>query len=351
MTINISPRQLCRVRPFTRIKLRVSRRHRMSGNPENGMKRGHRIKSAIEPENKLVEIGLQMLWLDTAMMSSLKPSFQVAEDEVDHGQVRFCFIRVATKRQNIVTVSHFGKSGITGPSVSAHDSASCHVLFDEVGKHFGAPVRNDTKPQPPRINAAPVLLAVILARADLNGANDESLMMNAAPFTARLAANEAFVDLDGMLPADCVSFGPDHAGAQFVQNLKCRFVTAKSELALELDSRLSGDLRGHQVRAPKPRRKWRMARLHDRSGRQRGVDLAATATKHDRRARGEAVGLPGKPAFRTRKPIRPTHGFEIASARFVVGEDPLKLRKRSGEAANVHGLNISRSPRPCQATG
>ena len=166
-------------------------------------------------------------------------------------------------------------------------------------------------------------------------------MMNAAPFAARLAANKAFVDLDGMLAADCISFGANHASAQLVENLKGRLIATKGKLALKLDGRLSGNLRGHQVRAPKPRRKRRVARLHDRSGRQRGIDLAATATKHDRRARCEAVRLPDKPAFRTRKPVRPTHGFEIASARRVVGEDPLKLRKRSGEAANVHGRDIA----------
>jgi len=176
-------------------------------------------------------------------------------------------------------------------------------------------------------------------------------MMNAAPFAARFAPNKAFVHLNWMLSADCVSFGPDHAGTQFVQNLKGRFVTAEGKLALELDRRLSGDLCGHQVRAPKPRRKWRMARLHDRSGRQGGVDLAATATKHDRGPRCEAVRLAGKPALWARKSARPTNGFEIAGARFVVGENPLKLRERGRETANVHQRNTSRLPRPCQVTG
>jgi hypothetical protein len=292
-----------------------------------------------------------MLSLDTAMMSPLEPSFQVAEDKVDHGQVRFCFIRVSAKRQNVVMISNFWKSGIAGPPVSADDSAGGHVVSDETGEHLGASVSNNAKPQPSRINAAPVLFAVVLAGPNLNGADDESLMVNAAPFASRLAANEAFVDLDGMLASDCVSLWPDHTSAQLVENLKRRLITTKSKLALELNGRLSGNLRSHQVRAPKPRRKGRMARLHDRSRRQRGVDLAATATKHDRRARREAVGLPNKPALWARKPARPTNVFEIPSARFVVGEDLLKLRKRSGEAANVHGLNSSRSTRPCQATG
>src|ERR1700682_5744509 len=67
-TIDISPHQLCRMSPFSRIKLRVSRRDRASGNPENRVKRRHRIKATIETKHVLVEVGLQVLRLNAAMM-------------------------------------------------------------------------------------------------------------------------------------------------------------------------------------------------------------------------------------------------------------------------------------------
>jgi hypothetical protein len=323
----------------------------MGGNPQNGMKRSHRIEPAIEPEHVFVEVRLQMLWLDTAVMSPLKPGLQVAENKVDHWQVRLSFVRVASKRQHIMAVSCLRESRVASPSVCTHDGTGDDVLFDKSGERFGAPIGNDAKPQPSRINTASVFLAIILARSNLDCSNDERLMMNAAPFAARLATNEAFVDLDGMLAADGIPFGTDHTSAQLVENLKGRLVTAKSKLALELNGRLPRNLCSHQVGAPKPRREGRVTRLHDRSGCQRGVGLTATATKHDRRARCETVWLPDKPALWTRKPVRPTHGFEVVSARRVVGEYPLKLRERSGEAANVHSRNTSRLLRPCQATG
>jgi len=46
-----------------------------------------------------------------------------------------------------------------------------------------------------------------LARADFNRADDGDLVMHATAFAARLAADKAFVDLDGMLSADCVALG------------------------------------------------------------------------------------------------------------------------------------------------
>ncbi len=327
MTTNTSLR---RMSPLPRVKLRVSRRNGMGGNPKNRVKRSHRIEPAIEPEHVFVEVRLQMLWLDTAMMSTLKPGLQVAKNKMDHGQMSLSFVRITTKRQHVMTVSCLRKLRVTGPSIGAHDSTVDNVLFDKSGERFGAPIWNDAKPQPSRIDSALVLLAVISARPNFNRSDDKSLVVDAASLAARLAADKTLIDLDGRLAAYCVSFWADHASAQLVKNLKRRFITTKGKLALELDGRLSRDLRSHQVRAPKPRRKGRVARLHDRSGRQRSVGLAAPATKHDRGARCEAIRLPRTPALWARKPIRPTHRFKIACACCVVGEYPLKLRERSG---------------------
>src|SRR5271168_4002100 len=106
-----------------------------------------------------------------------------------------------------MAVPRLGKSGISGPSIGAQDRANRDVFFDKAGKSFSAPVRNDAKPQSSRIDAASVLLAVILTRPNLDSANHDGLMMRAATFTARLAADHAFVYLDGILTANGVAFG------------------------------------------------------------------------------------------------------------------------------------------------
>ena len=292
-----------------------------------------------------------MFWLNTAMMRSLNPSFQVAENEMDHGQVRLSLVRVSAERQRLMAVSRLGKSGIAGPSIRTQDRAKRYVLFDKAGKLCGAPVGYDAKPQPSRIDAASLFFAVILTGSNLDSADNDRLVMSSATFAARLAADHAFVDLDGMLTANGIAFGANHASTELMEYLKGCLITAERELALELDGGLSGDLRGHEVCAPKPCREGRVARLHHSAGRQRRIDLAVTAAKHDRRPRCETVRLADNAALRARKPARPTDGFEIARASCVIREDSLKLRKRSGETANVHTRDNGRFPFLCQETG
>jgi hypothetical protein len=277
-----------------------------------------------------------MLWLDSAMMRSLDPSFQIAEYEVDHRQMCLRFVGIAAKRQHVMVISARSKPRIAGPPVSSHGSANRDILFDEAGERFRAPIGHDTKPQPSRIDAARVLLAVIRSRSNLHSADNDRFVMGSASLAARLAADHAFINFDQMLAPDGVTFRANHTGAKLVKYLKSRLITSESKLTLELDGRLSRHLRRHEVRAPKPRRERRMAGLHDGSGRKRRVGLATTAAEHDRRTRCEPIGLPCNAALWARKPVRPTDRFKIASASRIVGEYPLKLRKRSGKTANVH---------------
>jgi hypothetical protein len=315
------------------------------------VKRRHRIKPTIEPEHVFVEVGLQVFGLDTAMMRSLDPCFQVAENEMDQGKVRLSFVGVAAERQSFMEISHLGKAGIAGPAISAQDGAERNAVFDEAGKRIGAAVRHDAKPQTSGIDAASMFLALIRARPNLYCADYDGFMMDAATFAARFAADHAFVDLDGMLAANGIALWANHASAELVEYLKSRLVATETKLALKLDRRLSGRLRGHQVRGPKPSRERRMARLHYGACRERRVGLASTTSQHDRRASCETVGFSYKPALRTRKSVRPANGFKVASAGCVIGKNPLKLRKRSWEAANVHGCDNGRLLSLCQATG
>ena len=323
----------------------------MSGNSQNGVKRCHRIKTAIEPEHILIEVGLQVLWLNTTMMRPSDPSFQIAENEMDHGQVRLRFVRVAAKRQRFMAISHLWKAGVASPAVGAQRGTKRNIVFDKAGKCIGAPVGHTAKPQPPRIDAARVLLAVVRSRPNLNGADHNRLVVSAATFAACLAADEAFVNLDRMLAADGVALGANHTSAELVEYLEGCLITRERKLTLELNSGLSWDLRGHQVCAPKPRRERRVARLHDGSGSQRRIGLTTTTAQHYRRPSCETVWLSNKPTFWTRKPARPTNGFKVAGASRIIGKDPLKLRKRSWEAANVHARDIATLSHLCQETG
>jgi hypothetical protein len=265
--------------------------------------------------------------------------------------VRLSFVGVAAKCQRLMAVSHLGKAGVSSPAIGAQDRTERDVVFDKAGKSVGAPIRHDAKSQAPRIDTASVLLAVILTRPDLDSTHNYGLVMRAATFAARLAADHAFIDFDRMLAADGVAFWANHASAELVEDLKGRLVATERKLALELDGGLSRNLRSHEIRAPKPRRERCMARLHDGASRKRCIGFASTTSQHDRRASCETVRLSYKTAFRARKSARPTNGFKVAGTSRIIGEYPLKLRKRSWEAANVHTQDNSRSLRLCQTTG
>jgi hypothetical protein len=329
-------RPLCRVCPFPGVKLRISRRNGAGGDPEHGMKRGHRVKPTIEAEHVFIEVRLQMFWLDTPMMCPLDPGLQVAEDEMDHGQVRLCLVGIAAKRQSDMAVSYLGQSWVAGPPIGADGSAKRDGLFDKAGKSFSAPVRDDAKPQASCINAALVRLTVILTRPNLNGTDYGRLVVRSTAFSARLATDIALINFDPMLTADEIAFGTNHTSTEFVEYLEGRLIAGERKLALELHGGLARYLCGHEVCTPKPCRERRMAGLHDRASRKRCVGLAAAAAQYHRRAGLKAIRLLYKSTFRACKPAWPTHGLKEAGTSVIIGKHPLKLWKGSRESSWVH---------------
>ena len=340
---------LRRVSPLTRIKLRISRRDNATGNPKNRMKSGHRIKPTIEPEHIFVEVGLQMFGLDAAVMRALDPSLQVAEDEMDHRQMRLGLVRIAAECQGLMAIVR--QPRIAGPSVRADDRAGKDIVSHKRSERGGAAVGHDAKAQAPRINLPSVDLFVLPPSANLNGSHDYRLVMNAAPLAARFAADKAFVNFDLMFIADSITFRPDHSSPQFVKNLERGFIAADRKLALELDGGLTGNLRSHEVCAPEPRRQRRVTGLHHGSGRERRIVLTGAATQDYGRPSRKAIRLANRAALWTRESVWPPHGLKIMRTSRIIGEYPLKLGERGREAANVHNRNNSILTPSCQATG
>ena len=174
-------------------------------------------------------------------------------------------------------------------------------------------------------------LVTIIAGAHLDRADHRGLMMNAAPFAPRLAADEAFIDFDRMFAADPVALRAHHARSQLVQNREGRFIAVQPELPLKLERRLSRRLRCHQVSAPEPHRKRLMAGLHDRSRREGRVLLASPTPQDDRRARPETIWRVPPSAGAANEAFRPAHRFQIGGASSIVQENTLKFRKSGGK--------------------
>jgi hypothetical protein len=366
-------RPLCRMHPFPGIELRVSWRNGPRRNPQNGVEGIHRIEPAIEAKYELIEVGLQMTRFDPAMMRAVDPRLQIGKDKMDHWQVLFSLLWVTPEGKRIVLVAHLAKAIITLPAVSADNGSRRHIVHDECGECFGIAARKrniclfharyNAEPEAAGIseflsrNASFVgvfpfraTILGVLARPNLNGANYRRLMMDAPSFTPRAATNATFVYLDGMRRADSVAVWPNHTGAELVKHRERRFISSDVKLALELEGGFTGRLCSHEVSAPKPSREGHMARLHDRSSRQRCIFLTGAAAQHNRRAGRETVRLADGSALRASEAVRPANRLQIMGASAIIWKDALKFRKARWKGC-IHVRDDSIRSNVCQESG
>lgn len=95
--VHIVPAMLIRLSPMTAshgvlpvsiIKLPVGGRLRFAADPKQGTEGVERIEAPVKAEREFVQVGLEVLVAD-AVMASAQPTFEIAENEVDDGEVFF----------------------------------------------------------------------------------------------------------------------------------------------------------------------------------------------------------------------------------------------------------------------
>ena len=283
-----------------------------------------------------------MLMTDSVMCAK-QPRLQVREGDVDYWQVCIGSLGIAIEHQGFVRVALPRQVIVARPAIGANNSALCHILLHELRKYLGVAVWHDTQPQSTRVICSLALSAIGTGRplAYLNGPNYRRLMVDAASLALGTAAHKRLIHFDRVLGSDSVALRSQHARAQLMEHLECRFVARQAQLPLKLESRLAGCLRRHEVSAPEPRRQWRVARLHDGAGRKRHIGMASAASQNDRSSVSEAVRITDFPALHTRKPVRPPQVFKVSCAGRVIGKDPLKFGECRREATRVHAGNLA----------
>src|ERR1700730_17990041 len=70
--------------------------------------RVHRVETAVETKHEFIEVGLQMTRFYPAVVSAVDPRLQVGEDKMDHRQVLLRLLWVASQRERVVPIAHFG---------------------------------------------------------------------------------------------------------------------------------------------------------------------------------------------------------------------------------------------------
>lgn len=316
----------------------VSRAFAVRPDAEQRAERVERIEPTVKAERELVQIGLQVLGADAAMMRALQPSLQIRENKVDDGEIFFGHRGVAALDNGKVLVAEISERVVAAPGVRNDHRAWLYRLLYKGRQRLSAARWHDFQTQAPGIPAtAPHGLVALLSGpgADLDSSHDQRfvLSMNALALAARFPADVGFVNLDmiatGQIAADAVAVLPHHSRAELVEDLESR-LAGQAELALELNRRNAGRHGRNQIGTPKPRRQRRVRSRHDGPDRQRRL-LAAFAASQDGLPRCHAKWLALFVAVRANEALGPLGPFEPSGAGVIVREKPLEVPERLGE--------------------
>jgi len=240
------------------------------------------------------------------MMGAVEPSFQVREDEVDHGHELFGDLGLSAFGNCVMVVAELSEAAIAAPVVADDQRPRHDGALNKSAQRIGTAVSRDGQPHSPGI---PTILALVLrsaglAVANFDGGGHKRFMMNTAPFTARLAADPDFIDLHMVcwLSANSVLVGPHHAGTKLVKNSKGGFVPPQTELPLQLDGRYARSVADNEIGCPEPRAQGGVTALHDGADQQTGL-TAAGATSQYSGPGGDAEGFADNAAIRADEAI------------------------------------------------
>lgn len=324
------------VLPLAAVQPVIGRAFAVGPDAEQRAERIEGVEAPVKAERELVEVRLQVLMADRAVVCPGQPSLQVAENQVDDGQVFFGNLGIVALDNRQMVIAERGQPVVAAPRIRDDHRARLNGGFHKGRQRLSAARRGDFQPQTASVApAAPHGLVALFggAGADLDGGDHQRLFvgMDALAFAARHAADVGFVNLDVIVPAqiaaDPVPILPHHTRPQLVQDLEGGFVPAQSKLALKLHRGHAGRHARNEVGTPKPSRQRGVCLLHHGPGRQRMLAAAGSASK-DGRARAHAERLALLFAVGADKALGPFGPFKVARARRVIREKLLELRKR-----------------------
>ena len=328
-----------RMLPGSLVNPVIGRAFTIGANAEQRAEGIERIEAPVKAERELIEVGLKVLRLDAPVVCALKPSLQVAENEVDDWQVFFGHCRVARLDDRQMGVAALSEVGVARRGVRNHHRARLNGLFYKSDQRLSGAIGDDFQPQPTCVApAAPHRLVAFLGGASPNldgGAHQHGVIrLGATTFAAHRTSDVGFVNFDMIataeVAADPVATLADHTSAELVQDLERGFVPAEAKLPLELHRRHARRHAGNEISGPKPNGQRRMGALHHGPDSQ-GRLLAAGPTGQHAGARGEAHGLALFFAVRADEALGPFCALKIPGAGVVIVEQPLEVPERLRE--------------------
>ena len=223
---------------------------------------------AVEAEDVLVEIGLQVLGADRTMVGAQQPALGEPEDQVDGRQAERGVAPGPGERDRLVGVARGLEPAIARPAVGGDLGGACDVPPEKANQAAGRSIGHRLQAQAAEPAAAQ------LAAPALDRTRDHGLARGAAAGLARPgAADQGLIGLDPL--AERLAVRHDHGAPNLVQPRPSRAVAAKAHLPLQLHGRDPALARRDQIDREKPARQAGLGLLEDGAGEDR-VLLAAS---------------------------------------------------------------------------
>ena len=241
--------------------------HQARGEAEQAVEGGAGVAPAVEAEDEIVEIALQM-----PSPEAVKGTEPAALQVQEHAMHRLDDAVCGHLADDLAVVIVPRQAHIALPDVGDH-RGTWGGGVDEGGERRRREIGDRRQPDPPRL----------ARRRQLDGTGDRHLADRAATTAAVdrvvLAAQGdlGLVDLDQGLQLSAV--GIDHRPTQTMQEKPSRLVAAEAELGLQLQRRDAVGMAGDDVRGEQPRAQRQVAAVHDGARRHRGLLAAAGALK------------------------------------------------------------------------
>src|ERR1700730_7737361 len=144
----------CGVLPFARIQPAIGGTFAIRSDAEQRAEGVEWVEATIKAEGELVEIGLQMLRADRAMVCSGEPCLEVRKDKMDNWEKFFSDFGVAICGDRQVFIAERRKPIVGPPCVRNNHRARLDGLLEKGTQSLRAAIGDDFHAQPPRIAPA-----------------------------------------------------------------------------------------------------------------------------------------------------------------------------------------------------
>ena len=165
-----------------------------------------------------------------------------------------------------------------------------------------------------------------MTRVNVDGADDQRLVVDPFPFTLRRAANQRLIHLNGVLTADQVPVGAHHRSTQLMEHLESRFIARHAQPLLELEGAHPGRAMRHEIGAPKPGGYGKLATVDDGIRGQACVAPTGPAA-HNPRSMTKAKGLASTAAARAIEAVWKAVRVQVIKTGHFVWEHALEVWK------------------------